>query len=219
MNQYQLSLPTSGLFQATSAFHWRYFFGEASKFVSSLHTQKKKREKPQNCSSPSAARPRSFGCCQREGLVDPPRAPKTRRLTRPTTGGRMSFQKVPLAFYWWNPHFVWSTKAIKKTNPQVGLEVLEMLEGQPYFCWKFKRLSHLGKHPAIWHLFPAVRIAPRWHGRSIPMGPPTPVPHLGQFQSRKQNFNLSKCLLGVLPAAIINSVQWTENGHLSPFAS
>lgn len=23
----------------------------------------------------------------------------------------------PLAFYWWNPHFVWSTKAIKKTNP------------------------------------------------------------------------------------------------------
>lgn len=40
-----------------------------------------------------------------------------------------------------------------------------------------------------------------------------------KLQSKKQNFNLSKCLLGVLPAAIINSVQWTENGHLSPFAS
>lgn len=49
--------------------------------------QKKNENNPQNCSSPSAARPRSFGCCQRE----------RRRLgvsTRPTTGGRMSFQKV-----------------------------------------------------------------------------------------------------------------------------
>lgn len=54
----------------------------------------------------------------------------------------------------------------------------------------------------------------------FPMGPPAPVPHLGlQTSIQKKNFNLSKCLLGVLPAAIINSVQWTENGHLSPFAS
>lgn len=97
-----------------------------------------------------------------------------------------------------------------------------MLEGQQYFCWRFKRLSHLGEHPAIWHLFAAVRIAPRWHGRSIPHGPTCPSASLGTSNfnpKKKKNFNLSKCLLGVLPAAIINSVQWTENGHLSPFAS
>ena len=67
------------------------------------------------------------------------------------------------------------------------------LERQQYFCWRFKRLSHLGEHPAIWHLFAAVRIAPRWHGRSIPMGPPAPVPHLGlQTSIKKKKLQLVK---------------------------
>ena len=196
-----MSLPKSGLFQATSTFHWRYFFGEASKFISPPIHQKKKSDKKRKIAPLHQLQDQGLSGAvnvkvwwthtERRRLGS---TPKTRQQRAPRLVGLCRFKRCfPLAFYWWNPHFVWSTKAIKTTKPQVGLEVLEILEGQPYFCWKFKRLSHLGEHPAIWHLFAAVRIAPRWHGRSIPMGPPAPVPHLGlQTSIQKTKLQLVK---------------------------
>ena len=154
--------------------------------------QKKNENNPQNCSSPSAARPRSFGCCQRE----------RRRLgvsTRPTTGGRMSFQKVfPPGFLLVESPFCLVNEGYQEDKSVSWLEVLEMLEGQQYFCWRFKRLSHLGEHPAIWHLFAAVRIAPRWHGRSIPHGPTCPSASLGtsNFNPKKKTSTCQNASLG-----------------------
>lgn len=148
-----MSLPKSGLFQATSAFHWRYFFGEASKFISPPSTPKKKTRTTRKIAPLHQLQDQGLSGAVNVNAED------------------SAFQRAPRLV---------GVCRFKRCFP---------LERQQYFCWRFKRLSHLGEHPAIWHLFAAVRIAPRWHGRSIPHGPTCPSASLGT-----SNFNPKKKL-------------------------
>ena len=100
------------LFQATSAFHWTYFSGEASKFISPPSTPKKKTRTTRKIAPLHQLQDQGLSGAVNVNAEDSAfqRAPRLVGVCR--------FKRCfPLAFYWWNPHFVWSTKAIKKTNP------------------------------------------------------------------------------------------------------
>ncbi len=142
----------------TSAFQCGYFLWWSFKIIPSqkkkktVQTQKKQR----NCSSPSAARPRSLGCFQRENA---PHGWWAYVISR----------GVPLVFPGDSISLDWSTKA----SPRKKLEVVGWkcwkLEEQQYFFWRWKNdwVKWVNTPPSMASArFAAARIAPRWHETS-----------------------------------------------------